>query len=456
MKKRIVLASVLLLSLLCSACGAPQGGAAAVEAGTASQVISGEVPGLPAECTSTTSEGETLLAVDPVDPSHLHAVWTTGAYDGANTAIAAESFDSGKTWARAFVPGTGPCTGGPLDYILDQWISIDGGGRSYYGAFAGADPATMQALASSKALNGEWAAATAVDDNQQGARGLISRTSITADPATAGRAWLVWTRALNEATAGVQVARTDDGGQTWAEPVTAAKLAGGTTAAWQLLAMPSGELLLFYGEADSEATAGEVLRLAVGSPAPGIVDRAVISTDQGATWSAPVTIAALDSFAIGRGAVGADGIAYFVWSEITDQARVVMSQSVDGGRSWSGARTVAEFEAGPLRLLDIQADVAVDSEGRIGVSYYRGFSDDERVARWFSWSSNRGTRWQHVALSEPFSYDTGTGGTGDGVFGAYQGLVAMQPGFGATFIASTGDPEDPTDVVFARVLPGGR
>jgi hypothetical protein len=423
-------------------------------------VISSAVTDLPASCTQVTSEGETLLAVDPEDPNHLQAVWLVGGSSGPNTGIAAESLDGGRHWAASPIPATGPCTGGSGDYVLDQWVSIGPDGHSYYYAFAGDGgdaentPVAMHTLASSAARGGSWQPAAIVDDNLQGANGLISRTSISADPYVAGRAWAVWSRLLNPATDGVQVARTDDGGMTWQAAVTAARVPGGAAAAWQLLVLPSGELALLYGEADTAATGGELLRGVTGDPPP-ILNRAVTSTDDGLSWSAPADIVTLADFVVPRGAVGPDGRLYLVWSEvIDDNVAVRFARSEDGGRGWSAPGTVVHFEAGPLSVLEVQADIAVDTMGVIGVSFYGGASGDDQITRWFAYSADGGRQWRTLPLAAPFNHDTGTGGTGDGRFGAYQGLVAMHPGFGATFITGTGVPDDPTDVVFVRVLPG--
>jgi hypothetical protein len=423
-------------------------------------VISRSVGDLPAECTYTTSEGETLLAIDPVEPQHLQVVWLAGHWEGPNTGIAAESLDGGRHWIASAIPATGPCTGGGGHDLIDQWVSVGGDGHSYYYALSrdsdgpNTPQRAMRTLASAGARGGSWQPAAIVDDNLQGATGLMSRTSVTADPRVAGRAWAVWTRLLNPATDGVQVARTDDYGVTWQTPVTAARVPGGAAPAWQLLVLPSGDLALLYGEANTAETAGELLRGVTQDPPP-ITNRAVTSSDGGLTWSAPADIVTLPEFVVPRGAVGPDGRLYMVWSEAVDDAVAVrFASSDDGGHDWSAAGTVAQLHPGPLRVLDVQADVAVNAQGVIGVSFYAGAADGDQVTRWFAHSNDGGEHWKSLPLAPAFDYDTGTGGTWDSVFGAYQGLVAMNPGFGATFIASTGLPDDPTDVLFVRVMPG--
>ncbi|MFN2614141.1 MAG: hypothetical protein ABR552_04910, partial [Actinomycetota bacterium] len=201
-------------------------------------IISGSVPGLPSSCEQPTSEGETIVSSEPGDRDHLVAEWSAGSATGSNTTITATSRDGGTTWTRSFIPGTGRCTGGPGDYVIDQWISVGRGGAAYYDTFVGHDspPLAAQVLADTSSNGGTtWPAAAVIDDNLDGARGIVSRTSITADPDHEGSAWAVWSRLVNPAFQGIFVSHTTDGGQTWGVPVKAADVIAGAAAAWQLV-----------------------------------------------------------------------------------------------------------------------------------------------------------------------------------------------------------------------------
>ena len=157
---------------------------------------------------------------------------------------------------------------------------------------------------------------------------------------------------------------------------------------------------------------------------------------------------------LARAAASGDGSVYLVWNKLSGNAAVVrVARSVDGGRTWNPSVTVATFPRGPLGSLNVEPDIAVNPSGAIGVSYYNGAAGNGRIARWFAHSIDGGATWVTQPLSGPFGFDTGSGGTGDGPQGAYQGLAPVGDGFGALFIVGTGQTANPTDVLFVRVDP---
>jgi hypothetical protein len=427
---------------------------------TASVVASGPIDGLPSSCTGMTNEAEPTLASEPGDTSHLVGIWSAGGKSGSNTSVAGVSRDGGATWTRTAIPATGGCTGGPGDFAIDEWAAVGVGGGAYFASLAGhefgiSDPSPLdwQALVSASASGGDtWAAASVIDDGVKGARGVVTRTSMTADPTQPGRAWAVWNRSVNPVfQAGIFVSRTDDGGGTWNSPVkAAADPPGGIATAWQLVARPDGGLVLFYGEL------GTVSTITTG---PGLMDgptlaRAVRSDDGGSTWSAPSTVADIPAYILGRAAAAGDGGVYFVWNELDgDTASVLVARSDDGGITWSAPMTAAEFPAGQLGSRYVSPDVAVNAEGSIGVSYYDGTPGNGTITRSFAHSTDRGGTWAAQPIFASFAFDPGGTGNGDGPEGAYQGLAPAGEGFGALFIVTTGDATNPTDVEFVRVEP---
>jgi hypothetical protein len=447
MKTRFVVVTALVMSAMSSA-----GSASSPYVGSIT-VISGAVPGLPAGCTGVTVEGEPFVASEPDDLNHIVAEWSVGDPTGANTSVAAVSHDGGQTWDRSAIGGTGPCSGGPGDYVIDQWMSVGVDGRAYYESFAGHDlkpgesPIHMHTLVATSGDGGNtWPTASAIDDNLYGATGIISRTSITADPNVAGRAWAVWARLVNPALQGIYVSRSDNGGASWGTPVKAADVPGGAAAAWQIVVRPDGGLVLFYGAMDTEGTIRGGL---LGESTPSVAT-AVLSEDHGATWTSPVTVAPLPEYVLARAAAAPDGSVYLAWAQAAGaHGTVLVARSADGGRTWAAPSTVDAFPAAVLGARYIAPDIAV-SGSTIGVSYYDARAGGDRIARRFAYSDDNGATWSGQQLGEAFSFETG-GGTGDGPQGAYQGLTATANGFGAVFIAGTGVPSNPTEVLFASL-----
>jgi hypothetical protein len=457
--------------------GAPAASVSAAPWTVTPQPISGAVD-LPVSCKDPDSEAETFLASEPVNPNHLAAVWSAGAPD-SNTTISAASTDGGMTWTRTPIYGTGPCTDGPGDYVIDAWTSIGRDGRSYYDSFAGrvqadedtADKEVLVAVSGPRgAAMGSWSRAVTLDDNESGARGVISRTSITADPNQRDRAWAVWGRFLDPLVQGIYVSRTDDGGKSWNAPVRVVDVRQDVVAPWQLVVRPAGDLVLFYAEFDAVGFA-VTQGLAQAWPEPV---RAIRSIDNGDHWFDVHDVTVEPALTVGRAASGPDGSLVFAWDELdenkVDETKSVdtvwVARSIDGGRFWSKT-PVGRFSAGPLKnriegTVSVSPDVAVNDDGVIGVSYYAGSDkDDRKIARWFAHSGDEGKTWTRQLLSAPFTATTSCDllapcqqrGNGDGPQGAYQGIAPLGHGFGATFIVGTEDPENPTEVMFARIMP---
>ena len=414
---------------------------------------------LPAACAfAPGTEGESFLAADPVDPSHLVATWGAGFGDGAVTAA---TRDGGRTWARSHVPGLTTCTGGTRAWTIDGWVSVGRGGGAYFGAFSSAGdppgglPTDIDVLASGSPGGGtRWPAAAVVDTGLYGVNGIISRTSITADPHRPGRAWMVWSRMLvNPLVDGVYVARTDDGGETWGAPVRVAKPAqpGLALPAWQVVVLPDGTLLAAFGALQTQE---DTLRGGLQRADTPVVAQTSRSTDGGETWSTPRDIGTLPSYVLGRLAADRRGEAWFAWGEPgTSDARIRVARSADAGQTWSAPIDAAVVPSNGIGPLDLQVSVAAARDGAIGVSWYDAASAPGELRHRFAASTDRGRTWRRLDLGPPFARETG-GGNGDGPVGAYQGLAPLgKRSFAATWVEGTGQgASNPTEVRFARIV----
>ncbi len=435
------------------------GGTWAAPAGAAYRVgdpviVSGPA-GLPEDCGPTAVEAETFLAAEPDDPRHLVATWNT-VYENLDTiAITAVSQDGGATWRRGHVGGTSRCTRGDRDYILDGWTSIGPDATAYYAALAGGAGSTPdQAIlgAASADGGGTWADAQVLDENQGGAKGVLSRTSVTADPFHPGRAFALFTRFVVAPFDGTYVVRTDDGGQHWDEPVLVAQHPGGAVPAWETVVLPDGTLLAFFADVGTEGTLQQ-LAFNADSPAEAVVAR---STDGGRTWGPPVPVVALPKYVLARAAAAPDGSVAFVFNEERGDAHAVrVTRSTDGGSTWSDPVDVDVFPAKGLSIRGIQPNIAVGADGTIGVSWYdsrRRAEGEERmlVDRWFAASEDGGQNWSRTHLAGPS--EMSGDGNGDGPFGAYQGLAATASGFGALYVQGPGQAGDGhTDVFYSAI-----
>jgi hypothetical protein len=151
-----------------------------------------------------------------------------------------------------------------------------------------------------------------------------------------------------------------------------------------------------------------------------------------------------------------NGELYLVWEDSRFTRRrkdtIALSESRDGGLHWSSPRKIPS-SAGAAALTPA---VAVDANGRVGVSYYT-LSVDKRTGAlpsrfWFTSSRPGGTSFgSPVALSRTF--DMLSAPYSEGFFlGDYEGLAAAGDAFVSLHVvANTGNLNNRTDV-YAAVL----
>lgn len=209
------------------------------------------------------------------------------------------------------------------------------------------------------------------------------------------------------------------------------------TVPWDVMAMRS---------TDGGATWGDAVRVATVQPWPPS------DPDSGAEVRAIPLISL---------AAGPDGTVYVAYNErpgrdVFDQGFVRVVRSTDGGASWGAPVTVAQV--GGQTFLP---SLAVAGDGTVGVLW-----DDTRNDRrgdreftgdvWLARSADRGATWREEHVAGPFDLlsgpRSGSAGIGGIFLGDYQAMVGLPDGFGAIFalpkpLAATG----PSDVFFARL-----
>ena len=423
------------------------------------------------------AEVEPSLAIDPINPQRLAAVWQQDRWStgGARAIMSAASADGGQTWTQIAMKftrcgGGSAGNGGDYERASNPWITAapDGTLHQLALAFDGAvlQSGSVSAVLAARSTDGgtTWGPTqTLVRDvdaffNDKGA--------ITADPITPGFVYAVWDRLTADNTGPTVFARSTDGGTSW-EPARAIYDPGVNkqTISNAIVVLPNGILIDMYLEVDSGsnnsfASFGALIR----------------SMDNGATWSQPVRIA--DNFSVGTRdtkngkpvrdsalipeiAVGPGGGLYYVWQDGRfsggNHDGIALAYSGDGGLTWSapleinGAPDVAAFSP----------SVHVRADGEIGVTYYDFRSDTSAAATlytdyWLARSSD-GVHWHETQVADPFDLAlaplTTSPAPGGYFLGDYQALLSVGQVFMPMFVrTNNGNPGDPTDVYFAPAL----
>jgi len=415
------------------------------------------------------AEVEPHLAADPRDASHLVAAWQQDRWSNgsARALMAAASFDGGTTWSVRALPfsacaGEGAARGGNYLRTSDPWLSLGADGTVFASAISTAGgtftPGSRNAVLVSRSADGgrTWSdPATLILD---GEAFFNDKESVTADPADARFVYAAWDRLAPDGSGASYLARSTDGGATWEAPrVIDDPGAGAQTIANLVRVLPDGTLVCMLarlvGDEDRVTDAAiEVVR----------------SRDRGATWSAPIRVAAMqalgardpvtghairDGSILAQMAVAPDGSLAIAWQDgrfTGARDAIALARSTDGGLTWS-----APVRVNPdASTTAFTPQVHVRSDGTIGVGYYVLRADrpeglaipaDFRLAQ-----SIDGTHWTESTVSAAFDLALAPETT-EGLFlGDYTGLASA----GADFLplyARTVSPANRTDIFLARV-----
>lgn len=330
------------------------------------------------------SEVEPYAAVDPTNPKHIVGVWQQDRWSngGSRGIVAGVSTDGGNTWADAPIPGTTVNSGGTVVRASDPWVSIGPDGRVYASYLELPDPnvgnPTGLYISTSSDGGYTWANPVPAITNPGDTNVFDDKDSITADPYTAGEAYVVWDRLNFSQNIGpAMFSRTTDGGQTWSAPVQIVNPTNGQTIGNQIVVLP-GDVLVDVTISIDYATNANIIV-------------AMRSTDHGATWSAPVTVNTINDQGVtdpnnGAGVRDGGGIPeiavdrtsgnmYVVWQDnrfTGTHDDVALSTSSDGGLTWSSPIKVNQTPTN-IPVGDQQAftpQVAVEANGIVAVSYY--------------------------------------------------------------------------------------
>jgi hypothetical protein len=447
-------------------------------------------PTFPGGAAYVNAEVEPRLAVNPRDPKNLIAVYQQDRYpdDGANGVLAAYSVDGGRSWQRpalALQPAFSRCaggtaaSGGDLELASDPWVDFGPDGTAYFAAlgFNKSNADTAEFVAVSTDGGRRWQAPVSVI-RENIANVSDERPAVTADPARARTAYLVWARhrtaPAEEARGAVYFSRTIDGGGHWSAPraIYEAPL-GMQTSANQVVVTPGGELVDVFNELGLETSSKHPRHDRIA---------AIRSSDGGETWSAPVTVAtstvaavadprtnqpvrAGDSFtAIAVDARAGTSAIYAAWADarFTDGRRqqIVVARSGDGGVSWSEPVAIDAHQATSAFV----PSIAVNERGEVAVAYFELVATPAAApaaartlpARYAVVRSTDGGRsWSAPRpLADPF--DLRTAPFNGGFFlGEYQGLAAAGTRFVGVAALPNGHRLDDRTDVYLLAAPAG-
>ena len=421
---------------------------------------------------------EPFMAVNPVNPKNIVAVWIQGLLQNI---IAAVSLDGGRTWQQVPVPFT-TCSGGPYLGAGDERICFAPNGDLYAIAVVGMDlPSRGVAVCKSTDGGLHWSGPITLD----GPKGFVPDdiAEVVPDPADARRLYAIWAGSDNGHRGPAVFTRTTDAGKTW-EPARA--IVQPTPQDYvqfsQLLVAPDGTLVDVYELVD------------VKNSGHGIQQTASLqvsqSLDHGLTWSAPspgpvmtpvlradgdVLVTDPDTGALVNGSISQsvamdsrNGTIYAVWADgrfsnyqYNDAA---FSMSSDGGLSWSAPIRVNQT---PLNIPAANRQtfvpcIAVAADGTIGVSYYDLRFNDSNPGLptdyWLVRCQPSGDRpatnpvnWANEVRLTDRSFDLELCGTILGTYypGDYFGLATIGSDFVSAFAQV--DQDNVTSIFFRRI-----
>jgi BNR/Asp-box repeat len=414
------------------------------------------------------AEVEPFAAVNPRNPLNLIGVWQQDRWSngGAHGLGTGYSFDGGITWKRVYPPfstcaGGNAANNGNYERATDPWVSFSPNGVAHQMSLS-FDDAIIPGKAASAML-----ASRSTDGGRTWSKSIVlvadpvelfnDKNTMTADPTDSRYVYATWDRLsfIPDTGAGpILFARSVDNGVSW-EPTRVIFDPGvnDQTIGARIEVLPNGNLVNLFTQINLITNASTL--------------NVLLSSDKGATWSAPVKVNDIISFgardpetgaAIRDGsilaqlAISSKGVITAVWQDARFSAGnalegVVVSQSSDGGNTWSAP---VQINRDPT-VHAFLPSVHVRKDGTVGVTYHdlRSNTADPATLPTDTWltRSRDGLTWRESRVSNPF--DMAKAPEARGLFvGDYQGLVSIGPIFVPFFAKTTNGPgtDNRTDV----------
>ena len=365
------------------------------------------------------SEVEPWIDVNPTNPLNMIGVWQQDRWSngGARGLVAGVTMNGGMNWTMVNGLKTSLCTGGTASNgggyqrATDPWVTFGPTGIAYQLSLSFNDleaPLTTfdfdHALLASRSTDGGLTWTNPVPVIRDTAPTVFNdKQSITADPTDANYVYAVWDRLVFPSSERASVvaafrtssfsgpawfARSANAGLTW-EPAKPIHDPGqrDQTIGNQIVVQPDGTLVNIFTEFNNENA----------KKRRGGFIRVLRSTDKGSTWSGPFDVGRLGTIGnfdpetgdpVRTGDIIPDiavdstsgtptsGRLYAVWQDASVNGvpadAIALSQSLDGGRSWSAPikvnKTPTGISAGNQQAFTMSVDVSAD--GTVAVTYY--------------------------------------------------------------------------------------
>jgi hypothetical protein len=358
------------------------------------------------------AEVEPTVAASPASPTHLVASFQQDRWNdgGANGEVTAVSADGGSTWRLSdSQPAFTVCEGGSFGRASDVVDSWSADGSTVYQsslAFNANGPAFggASSVQVSRSTNGglRWDAPVAVREDSS-TTVLNDKDWVTADPTNSNRAYVVWDRLVSpssNANPSAAVHSPAFRGPAWFS-MTSDK--GGTWSPSRIIFDPGEKnqtidneiSVVQNGPNKGELVDGFVLIQTKGGKGHNQRESLSVvvirSTDQGSTWSAPTIVSnlldapvfTLDGQLVRSGDIipqftsdPTNGNLYVTWQDgrfsSSGLAKVAFSESTDGGNTWTAPIEIDQVPSTAVggAAQAYEPTIAVNSAGKIGVSYY--------------------------------------------------------------------------------------
>lgn len=408
------------------------------------------------------AEVERHVAVNPVNPNNLIAAWQQDRWSdgGASGTIGAASIDGGATWTVTSAPfsrcsGGNAGNGGNYERATDPWVSFAADGTAYQMALSiSGDTFTgTSAMLVARSTDGGRTWANPIALIVSGAGFFNDKNTLTADPLNASFVYAVWDRLAVGGGGPLMFARTINGGVSWEaarviyDPGVSSQTIGGL-----IVVHPGGALLAFFTQLDT-----------VGTTTTATLNL-IRSLDRGTSWSAPVRVADMrgigardpdtgavirDGAIIPQAAVAPNGSVYAVWQDarFSGGAR----DGVALARSTDGGLTWSA----PAQINSVPATTAftpsihVRADGTVGVTYFdlRGNTSDPLTLPTQAILARSSDGVSWRENSIAASFNLATAPVARGLFiGDYMGLTSSNGFFIPVYVRTTGNLNNRTDV----------